>query len=314
MSEFPFTLRQLAVFERLCATHSFRLASEELGISQASVSNQIKALEEQLGLRLFVRDPGKEPYLTTEGRAFLSDLGPFQASGAQLASHRRNTLLADVAEPERLRIFVSQYIFNNQIRGRLPEFLERHPELELTIDANFFDADPRTQLSKGTFDFLVCHEARDRDLPPGWRKIGFVRHGVFGHRKWLDEHGAPPVAKELSKLPFVLPPQGSHFEKVTLANLAHHGIRPTNVATRAQYFDIMNSILERGSAVGVTIEGYLTAEQREIVVLLRSLGDLRATLYRDPQCDCVLADEFEQFLVDVMLEDPAYTPEPHPDG
>lgn len=75
----------------------------------------------------------------------------------------------------------------------------------------------------------------------------------------------------------------------------------------------MNAILERGSAVGVTLEGYLTPAQRETVVMLRSVGDLRATLYRAPQCEGALADALEQFLEEVMLADPAYTPDPYPD-
>jgi DNA-binding transcriptional LysR family regulator len=42
MANLPFTLRQLDVFASLCATRSFRRSAESLGISQASVSNQIK--------------------------------------------------------------------------------------------------------------------------------------------------------------------------------------------------------------------------------------------------------------------------------
>ena len=73
MPNLPFTMRQLEVFASLCATRSFRRSAESLGISQASVSNQMKALEAQLGLQLFARRPGKRPTLTPEGAAFLED-------------------------------------------------------------------------------------------------------------------------------------------------------------------------------------------------------------------------------------------------
>ena len=74
----PFTLRQLQVFASLCSTRSFRRSAESLGISQASVSNQMNALEEQLGLSLFVRGRGQRPVLTAEGTAFLEDLRSFE--------------------------------------------------------------------------------------------------------------------------------------------------------------------------------------------------------------------------------------------
>ena len=86
MPNLPFTLRQLEVFSSLCATRSFRRTAESLGISQASVSNQMKALEEQLGLALFARRPGQRPTLTPEGTAFLDDLRVFQAAGEALAA------------------------------------------------------------------------------------------------------------------------------------------------------------------------------------------------------------------------------------
>src|SRR5205085_8615468 len=89
MANLPFTLRQLDVFASLCATRSFRRSAESLGISQASVSNQMKTLEHQLGIALFARKPGQRPTLTVEGMEFLDDLRTFQAAGEALAAHRR---------------------------------------------------------------------------------------------------------------------------------------------------------------------------------------------------------------------------------
>ena len=69
MPNLPFTLRQLEVFATLCATRSFRRSAETLGISQASVSNQIKSLEDQMGLALFTRQPGQRPPRSPSGAA-----------------------------------------------------------------------------------------------------------------------------------------------------------------------------------------------------------------------------------------------------
>ena len=107
MASLPFTLRQLELFASLCATRSFRRSAESLGISQASVSNQIKALEQQLGIALFTRRPGQRPTVTSEGMAFLEDLTAFQAAGEALAAHRRKGA-AGASEPAHFRVLIGQ--------------------------------------------------------------------------------------------------------------------------------------------------------------------------------------------------------------
>src|SRR5687767_11864723 len=118
MTNLPFTLRQLEVFASLCATRSFRRSAESLGISQASVSNQMKALEEQLGVQLFARRPGQRPTLTPEGAAFFDDLRAFQAAGEALAAHRRRS--GDEAEQRiRFRVLIGQGLLDGYIRSKL---------------------------------------------------------------------------------------------------------------------------------------------------------------------------------------------------
>jgi DNA-binding transcriptional LysR family regulator len=91
MLNLSFTLRQLEVFGHVSELRSFRNAAERLGISQASVSKQIKDLEMQLGTRLLARSPGKRPALTSEGQAFVADLHSFWIAAEKLTSHRQNT-------------------------------------------------------------------------------------------------------------------------------------------------------------------------------------------------------------------------------
>ena len=118
MPSLPFTLRQLDIFASLCATRSFRRSAETLGISQASVSNQIKALEEQLGLALFDRAPGRRPSLRPAGLAFLDDLNHFHRAAELLASHRR-AARDPVPVTRRYRVLVGQ----GMVQGLLDDAL-----------------------------------------------------------------------------------------------------------------------------------------------------------------------------------------------
>ncbi len=51
------SLNALRVFEVVARHLNFRLAAEELGVTQAAVAQQVRGLEASLGLRLFERLP-----------------------------------------------------------------------------------------------------------------------------------------------------------------------------------------------------------------------------------------------------------------
>lgn len=63
-------VRQLNTLIRAAQFQSFSKAAESLGYSQSAVTVQIKALEEEVGVRLFDR-MGKRVILTAQGRRFL---------------------------------------------------------------------------------------------------------------------------------------------------------------------------------------------------------------------------------------------------
>lgn len=62
------SLNALRAFEAAARHLSFKAAANELNVSQSAVSHQIKALENQLGFNLFVRQP-RAVELTTRAQA-----------------------------------------------------------------------------------------------------------------------------------------------------------------------------------------------------------------------------------------------------
>ncbi|MCA8977896.1 MAG: LysR family transcriptional regulator, partial [Planctomycetes bacterium] len=81
------SLNWLRVFEAAARTENFKRAAELLNMSAPAVSQQIQALEDNLGRRLFVRAPQKV-VLTESGRAFLpvvqQALGSLETTAAAL--------------------------------------------------------------------------------------------------------------------------------------------------------------------------------------------------------------------------------------
>ena len=60
------TLRQLSTFEAVARLKSFSAAANEMCVSQPTVSKQIKALHEEIGLPL-IEQIGKKVFLTEAG-------------------------------------------------------------------------------------------------------------------------------------------------------------------------------------------------------------------------------------------------------
>ena len=66
-------LNALKAFEAAARHLSFTKAAEELYVTQAAVSHQIKTLEEHLGLKLFLRK-NRSLLLTEEGQGYFLDI------------------------------------------------------------------------------------------------------------------------------------------------------------------------------------------------------------------------------------------------
>src|SRR6478752_5500004 len=67
------SLNGLKTFEVAARHLNFRLAAEELGVTQGAVAQQVRGLEAALGVKLFDRLP-RTLALTGEGRVYIADI------------------------------------------------------------------------------------------------------------------------------------------------------------------------------------------------------------------------------------------------
>jgi LysR family glycine cleavage system transcriptional activator len=120
-------LNGLRVFESVASHLSFTDAAEALHVTPAAVSMQIRALEQYLRVPLF-RRKGRSVTLTAEGELLLPGvrrgLGTLQQSMQQLRQDRRSGALSIST----LASYLQKWLL-----PRLPQFHDRHPEIELSI-------------------------------------------------------------------------------------------------------------------------------------------------------------------------------------
>lgn len=122
-------LHQLRYFCAVARTGSFTKAADEERVAQPSLSQQIKKLETELGVRLFER-LGRVTRLTPYGEALRAEAVAIlqHVSGAESAV----AALRDGAGGK-LRVGAIPTILPFFLAPRLSDFRERHPEIELIL-------------------------------------------------------------------------------------------------------------------------------------------------------------------------------------
>jgi len=127
-------LNALKVFEAVARHLSVKKAAAELSVTPAAVSHQIKALEDHLGVQLFLRR-NRALELTDAARACLPKLREGFESLVQaverLRVHRGGGMLTLSAAPS----FAARWLM-----PRLHRFLVSHPELDVRISARLRQA------------------------------------------------------------------------------------------------------------------------------------------------------------------------------
>lgn len=128
MSERLPPLNALKAFESAARHLSLKQAAHELNVTPAAISHQVKALEEFLGVQLFIRlNRGLE--LTPAARAAVPKLREGFHALAQAVARLRQ------AESGQLTVSVAPSFAARWLMPRLHRFFAAHPELDVRISA-----------------------------------------------------------------------------------------------------------------------------------------------------------------------------------
>ncbi|WP_323122669.1 LysR substrate-binding domain-containing protein [Burkholderia alba] len=184
-------LAALQIFEAAARHESFTRAADELALTQSAVSRQVTALEERLGVALFLRIR-KRVILTPHGRDYAAlvrkNLERIERDTLELMAQRG---IGETLELAVVPTFASQWLI-----PRLPQFRALRPDITVN-------------LSVRTEPFLFSDSPFDAAI-------------YFGHALWpgtqgrllFQEGDMVPVC-----CPALLPPDGAPLSRDTLLEL-----------------------------------------------------------------------------------------------
>lgn len=234
-------LSGLLAFVRTADLGSFVAAGRVLGISASAVGKAVTRLEQEVGVRLLQRST-RRIALTEEGRLFhercrriLDDLDDARSELSHAAGTPRG----------RLRIS-APIVTYHLLLPLLPEFLERHPDVELDVDFN----DRIVDLIDEGVDIAI----RSGDLPDSRMVSLPLRHFrllLCASPSYLRERGEPLRASDLAAhdgIRFRYPNTGRLLEWPFAAPNAEPADIPEPRLRRTLVFNNMEAV--RGAAIG----------------------------------------------------------------
>lgn len=215
------TLRQIAYFLAVTDEGSFTLAARRLRIAQPSLSQQLQALERDLGADLLERT-SRGVRLTPEGREFLPEARAMLAAAERGRLAVRQTAGLEAGE---LEIATVRSLAVGVLPGLIGEFRSRHPGVRIWLREFIHRDELNDAVMAGLSDLAVGPRPASWSGPVlglGWEEFVVILPPG-------DPAGASPSALNLRRLSdreWILYQPGHGLDEVVLFACAQAGFTP----------------------------------------------------------------------------------------
>ena len=238
---------RLKVFRAVAENMSFRKAGEKLYLSQPAVTQQIKALEEELGTTVFERSASGVT-LSAAGKILLD----YSERLSRLAEEAENKLanLKGEAAGE-LVLGASTTLAQYVLPPHLAAFARRFPAVQLQMFSQNTEHIAEGVAGKHFSLGLIEGPPLRRDLKvEPWFDDELLLAVPAGH-EWAEAKVIP--AEQLQQVPFIIRERGSGSRHVVEAGLLKAGVRLSSlrIAMELDSTEAILSCIEAGLGVGI---------------------------------------------------------------
>jgi len=281
-------LRHLRYFVQVAEDLHFARAAAHLGISQPPLSQQIRALEDELQVRLLERT-SRRVALTPAGRLFLDAARATLHAADNAVSVARRAARGELGE---LAIgFSASAPFVPEIAHAIAEFRDRYPQISLVL-REIGGADHLEQIKDHQLDIAFRRGRAIPDLPDTLIAEPFLSERMYiacppGHR--LAQQASVRIA-DLADEPLVLyANERSTFTSHLLDLLREGGVEP-RIAQIVTDVTSLFGLAAAGIGVMVMVESLCNLQSP--MLTYRPITDDTATImlwlvrHRDPTLPC----------------------------
>ena len=182
-------LESIRVFLTVAELQSFAGAGRHLGMTPASVTRTIAALEARLGVQLLVRTT-RQVSLTSAGAGYAARVTPLEKGLAEAADETRE---AQGITLGRLRISAPLSLGVKVLPAVLSQFGALHPQthLDVSLSHRFVD------IVEEGYDLAIRISGPPSDKSTIWRKICRVPRLLVATPEYLRARGTPQQPEDL---------------------------------------------------------------------------------------------------------------------
>ncbi len=242
------------IFYYTALNKSISKTAELLLISQPAVSYQIKTLEEELGITLFVRTK-KGVTLTDEGEVLFK----YISKGIEAFTNGENALTnLKNLDYGNIRIGASTTVSKHVLMPYLKKFHEKYPNIEINI-TNTLTENLLKDLRNGNLDILILNmpmeEAKDLNI----KKVMDVQDIFVTNEKYYKELNGKINIKDLTKFPLLFQKKPSNTREFLDKYLSNNKINITPKMEIVSYNLIMD-FLKIGFGIGYATKEFIKDE------------------------------------------------------
>ncbi|RAI42438.1 LysR family transcriptional regulator [Rhodoplanes roseus] len=177
----------MRAFVQVIQRGSFSAAAEDLGLTPSAVSKLVSRLEDRLGVRLLHRTT-RRLALTPEGETYLVRARDILSA---IDDAETEVARASTTPRGRLRLNTGSAFMLHELAATLPDFLNRHPEIEIEITVT-----DRVDNLVENADVAICiGPIADRSLVA--RRFAHTERGIFAAPRYLERRGVPQSPDDL---------------------------------------------------------------------------------------------------------------------
>lgn len=256
-------LRQLRYFLKAKELLNFTEAASRLHISQSTLSQQIKQLEEELGIDLFNRF-GKRVTLTEAGMLFAS-----YAEQSLKSANDGRMLLKDLSNLNTGEIAIGiTYGLRHVLTKTVIKFVKSYPKIKLNI---FFGTSQELEerLNNFSLDCILTFKEINAESHFNHQLLFSSRMSVVAARSTLKEKDSISL-KEVSKLLLVLPSTGYSPRDFIDRAFSEQDLKP-NVAVEINDIPTLLELIR--NTTWSTILTQVTIDDEQDLVAIPILGD-----------------------------------------
>lgn len=247
---------QLKAFLETAETGSLSAAARKLGLTQPTLSRQVAAIEQVMGVTLFER-VGKSMALTPTGLDLLEHARAMGAAAEALG-------LAATGSSQAVRGVVSVSATDVVASVLLPPLVKKLHDQEPGIAIDVIPSNALSDLLRREADIAIRHVKPEQpDLIA--RLVREASAYFYASESWVNAHGHPRSAEDAARLSFV----GSDRSGQYLGYLRTHGL-PLSEANFSCYADHSVAhwaLVRQGMGIGVMMEEIALATPGMVRVL-----------------------------------------------